>query len=64
MTGAGCERMSEIVNNSEKHIGSKLIRGALDQVRTDRLKLIAVPVREGIYRQESGLSGSAEVSST
>ena len=36
-----------------KGIGSKLIQGALDQVRADGLKVIArVPVRESVYREE------------
>jgi predicted GNAT family acetyltransferase len=45
-----------------KGIASKLIRGALDQVRGlkgDR----AVPVRESLHRQARGLSGFAEMRS-
>ena len=43
-----------------KGIGSRLIRGALDQVRAEGLKVIAaVSVREGLYREERRLSGSA-----
>jgi hypothetical protein len=46
-----------------KGIGSKLIRGALDQVRAGGQGDPAMPVREGVHRQERRLSGSAEMRS-
>ncbi|MHC2619122.1 putative GNAT family acetyltransferase [Bradyrhizobium huanghuaihaiense] len=43
-----------------KGVGSKLVQGALDQVRSAGLKLPAMPVREGVDREAPGLSGPGE----
>ena len=43
-----------------KGVGSKLVQGALDQVRAAGLKLIPMSVREGVDRETSGVCGFGE----